>query len=49
MGALAAVWEGVEPDMAEEIGRCKPSERDREDADLRVEEGRVAEGLSSVI
>lgn len=29
MGALAAVWEGVEPDMAEEIGRCKPSERER--------------------
>lgn len=30
MGALAAVWEGVEPAMAEEIGRCKPSERERD-------------------
>jgi hypothetical protein len=49
MGALAAVWEGVEPDMAEEVRRSKPCERDREDADLRVEEDRVAEGLSSVI
>jgi hypothetical protein len=29
MGALAAVWEGVEPAMAEEIGRCKTSERER--------------------
>jgi hypothetical protein len=28
MGALAAVWEGVEPAMAGEIGRCKTSERE---------------------